>query len=336
LAIHRSLWINLEYLSAEQWVEGCHQLPSLRSDGLSSYFFFPGFTAKTGGLLRESNLIEQRDAWQADLTAQRVFLINLGLSQGAIKALFPFTSFTLDQPCKVAENPVANAISRYYPARLINLFCYDNAPVAALIEVLITDPQPTVLLIPEGIHNEYQPGQHGQLLIERVPFLPQTEYDKILWTADLNFVRGEDSIIRGIWAGKPLVWQIYPQTESTHLEKLRAWLARSGLSQDICSLMLSWNPESTQSPADGVENLSSTTNQSHKIELSGYKNNGSTDSLTNLQTRTSKFTQALHEQLQPEKFEIWQQQALRFSAEQSALSDLASSLHTFCVDKQTV
>ena len=311
-----SLWINLEYLSAEDWIEGCHRLPSLRSDGLSSHFFFPGFTEQTGGLLRESNLLAQRDVWQADRLAQRAFLTNLGLSQAALAALFP-----------VASNADAT--------RLVNLFCYDNAPVNALIETFSEDPRQTVLLIPEGIHPKYQSKQQGKLFIERVPFLPQTEYDKVLWTADLNFVRGEDSIVRGIWAAKPLIWQIYPQTENTHLEKLRAWLARTGLTEEICQLMLSWNPESTQSAAGDIENLSSIAADNFNIKISGYRKNNEAANLKNLQAQTRKFSIVLQDQLQSAKFEIWQQQARRFSAEQSALPDLASSLHTFCAAKQT-
>ena len=47
------VWINLEYLSAEAWVEGCHRRASLRTKWpLTKYFFFPGFTPRTGGLLR--------------------------------------------------------------------------------------------------------------------------------------------------------------------------------------------------------------------------------------------------------------------------------------------
>jgi len=37
-------------------------------------------------------------------------------------------------------------------------------------------------------------------------------------------VRGEDSWIRAIWAGKPFIWQPYWQTEDTHLIKLQAFL----------------------------------------------------------------------------------------------------------------
>jgi uncharacterized repeat protein (TIGR03837 family) len=310
----KTLWINLEYLSAEDWVEGCHQLPSLRSDGLSSHFFFPGFTAQTGGLLRESDLIAQRDAWQADRAGQRVFLENLGLSQAAITALFPVT---------------ANAPA----ARLVNLFCYENSPVAALIGMLGADTQQTVLLIPEGIHPEYQSGQYGQLRIERVPFLPQTEYDKILWTADLNFVRGEDSIIRGIWAGKPLIWQIYPQTENTHLEKLQAWLARTGLPDDICRLMMCWNPESAESDSEKVENLTSPAKQAQKINLTGYKNTLHIHNKGEPGLSADEFARAMQQHLQPANFHIWQQHARRFSDGQASLPDLAATLTTFCVNK---
>lgn len=280
----QSLWINLEYLSAENWIEGCHGLPSLRSDGLSSYFFFPGFTQHTGGLLREAALIAQRDAWQADRTAQRVFLEKLGLSQAAIAALFPV----------IRDNPAA---------RLVNLFCYNNAPVDALIGVFRADVRQTVLLIPEGIYPNYTSGQQGQLYIERVPFLPQTEYDKVLWTADLNFVRGEDSIVRGIWAGKPLIWQIYPQAENTHLVKLRAWLAQAGLPEDICNVMMRWNPESTPINSVTIDDC-------------------------------AEFSRALQRQLKPENFHAWQHQALRFCTSQTAQTDLACALTTFCLNKQ--
>jgi uncharacterized repeat protein (TIGR03837 family) len=279
-----SLWINLEYLSAEHWIEGCHGLPSLRSDGLSSYFFFPGFTKQTGGLLREAALITERDAWQTDRAAQRAFLEKLDLSQAAIAALFPI------QPDSSA-------------ARLVNLFCYNNAPVTALIEVLRADARQTVLLIPEGIHPQYSSGQQGQLFIERVPFLPQTEYDKVLWTADMNFVRGEDSIVRGIWAGKPLIWQIYPQTENTHLVKLRAWLAQTGLPEDICNVMMHWNPESVQIDP---------------IATDGYV----------------EFGLALQRQLKPDNFHAWQRHAHRFCTSQMAQTDLAYTLTTFCLNKQ--
>jgi len=57
-----------------------------------------------------------------------------------------------------------------------------------------------------------------------LPFLEQDDYDRLLWACDCNFVRGEDSFLRGQWALRPLVWQPYPQSEGTHLRKLEAFL----------------------------------------------------------------------------------------------------------------
>ena len=46
----------------------------------------------------------------------------------------------------------------------------------------------------------------------------------MLWACDLNFVRGEDSLVRALWAGQPFVWQIYPQHDDAHHAKLHAFL----------------------------------------------------------------------------------------------------------------
>ena len=54
------VWINLEYLRAEPYVERMHGLPSPVQQGPAArrtkWFFYPGFTARTGGLLREHDL----------------------------------------------------------------------------------------------------------------------------------------------------------------------------------------------------------------------------------------------------------------------------------------
>ena len=38
-----TIWINLEYLSAEKWIEDCHKLPSIQKNNVNKYFFFPGY-----------------------------------------------------------------------------------------------------------------------------------------------------------------------------------------------------------------------------------------------------------------------------------------------------
>ena len=270
---HHSIWVNLEYLSAEAWVEGYHGLPSLRGDGLRSHFFFPGFNARTGGLLRERDLVTRRDQWLKDPRAQHQLLKRLGVSEAALKAWHP-DFLELEAGDAYARTPQKHSRSTALDAtdsrttkranvlqgrtelkanaRLISLFCYPTAPVAQLIEALGTQPRPSLLLIPEGIATELLTGRYGlfeQVYLERIPFVSQPEYDQLLWTAELNFVRGEDSFVRALWAGKPLVWQLYPQTEGTHLIKLDAWLDRSGLPESIKHLILVWNTDPVSTTA---------------------------------------------------------------------------------------
>lgn len=220
----RPVWLNLEGLTAEEWVEGCHTLPSTHPRlPLVKHFYFPGFTAKTGGLLREAGLGAQRDAFLADPPAQRALLAQLG----------------------VAATEAA--------AFKVSLFCYPDAPVAALLAAWQAAAKPLTCLVPEGVASEAigafigsaQAGAvatRGALTVRVLPFMPQDDYDKLLWACDLNFVRGEDSFVRAQWAGKPFVWHIYPQDENLHHKKLRAFLGR--YAEDLPALQafsLAWN-----------------------------------------------------------------------------------------------
>ena len=65
---------------------------------------------------------------------------------------------------------------------------------------------------------------HSSLSISYLPALTQVDYDHLLWACDLNFVRGEDSLVRALWAGRPFIWQIYPQDDGAHHAKLEAFL----------------------------------------------------------------------------------------------------------------
>lgn len=295
-----ALWLNLEYLSAETWVEGCHGLPSLRGDGLSSYFFFPGFNSRTGGLLRERELLTRRDIWQQDPGAQRRMLERLGVSAQALTTWQP----CLEQSRATASHSTALTLQSeacdssllprtdLQPARLLTLFCYPHAPVAQLLEALCAEPRASVVLIPEGVAPELATGRLGpfkQVYLERIPFVSQPEYDQLLWMADLNFVRGEDSVVRALWAGKPLVWQIYPQTEGTHLVKLEAWLEMSGLAPEVKTLQRSWN-------ADSAGNTNLTASFSHMLGQDAYAQwSGHTLALSHQVAQGTDFAQALHD-----------------------------------------
>ncbi len=200
------VWLNLEYLTAEAWIDGCHGLPSQQQQ-LTKYFFFPGFSPKSGGLLCESNLFSARDQWQQDPDSRRQFCLQRNL-----------------HPPRPNE-------------QFISLFSYENQSIPALIEQWQASSTPIRCLVPAGrsvnsLHTIFQdiplhPGsrlQRDALILEVLPMTDQTGYDQLLWSCDLNIVRGEDSFLRAQWAGRPFVWHIFPQEEDAHLEKLAAFL----------------------------------------------------------------------------------------------------------------
>jgi uncharacterized repeat protein (TIGR03837 family) len=206
------LWINLEYLSAEPWVEGCHGLPSPQANGVPKFFFFPGFTSATGGLLREPDLPARRKAAQAQDRDERLRALT-GRSAG----------------------PAADD-----DALTVLLFCYSDAPLTGLQAALAGLERPVRLLVP-GDRPPAVLHDQGGLRIVPIPFVPQTRFDELLWCCDLIFVRGEDSLVRALWAGVPLVWQIYRQAEDAHLNKLEAWLGRARWPGPAAELIRAWN-----------------------------------------------------------------------------------------------
>jgi uncharacterized repeat protein (TIGR03837 family) len=202
-------WINLEYLSAENWVGECHGLasPSPRLP-LTKHFFFPGFATDTGGVLVERELDKRRQAFQLDARAQAAFWQDLDLPA-----------------------PHGDEIR-------LSLFCYPGSRAEELFACW-REQGPVTCLVPEGIAGEAIAtffGQaapvaggalhRGSLEVRVLPFLEQDRYDRLLWACDCNFVRGEDSFVRAQWALRPMVWQPYPQAEGTHLLKLEAFLSR--------------------------------------------------------------------------------------------------------------
>ena len=212
-------WINLEYLSAEDFVERSHGLSSPQTAGpgagLRKWFFYPGFTPRTGGLIRECDLLARQQAFDAS-----VWL-------------------------------AAQGIAEAQGERVVSLFCYEQPALPALLDRL--GRQPTLLLATAGQSARQVSAllgptlRRGALRAVLLPALTQRDCDHLMWASDLNFVRGEDSFARAQWAGKPFVWQIYPQDDGAHFAKLDAFLARfvggadAGLAAGLRDFWRAWN-----------------------------------------------------------------------------------------------
>ncbi len=186
------VWINLEYLSAEAFVERSHGLRSPQCSGpgagLDKWFFFPGFSPATGGLLQHPP--------PPAPAAAHAWLARRGWA------------------------PVAGE-------RSVLLFGYANPALQAVLAALAG--QPTLLWLPQGPMQAQLAGQPlpAGLRMQPLPWLPLADFDQLLAAADLKLVRGEDSFVRAQLLGHgPVLWQIYPQDDGAHGPKLDAWLAR--------------------------------------------------------------------------------------------------------------
>ncbi len=218
-ALHGAIpWVNLEYLTAEPFAERSHGLPSPvlsgPASGLTKHFFYPGFTSRTGGLLREPATMSHRAAF--------------------------------DRAQWLAQQGIAFA-----GEQLVSLFCYEPAALPALLDQLAAGAQPSRLLVTPGratlAVKAVAGGRDawGSLAITWLPPLPQPEFDRLLWACDLNFVRGEDSLVRALWAGNPLVWQAYPQEDGAHHQKIDAFLDAIGAPASLRQFHAAWNGAGT-------------------------------------------------------------------------------------------
>ncbi|WP_082210027.1 elongation factor P maturation arginine rhamnosyltransferase EarP [Serpentinimonas barnesii] len=209
------VWLNLEYLSAEPWAERCHGLPSPVLSGplvgRCKWFYYPGFTAGSGGLLREiancpapeaTPSSEPSEPSAPDITRLQILL-------------FCYQAPAL--PALLADPALAQAhwlltAGRAQAAWQAAWSGQPDSPAQTTATDANTNPPPFPAHSP--------PTPQTTLL----PLLAQTEFDALLRTCHLNLVRGEDSLVSALWAGQPLLWQLYPQHDGAHLAKLDAFL----------------------------------------------------------------------------------------------------------------
>jgi uncharacterized repeat protein (TIGR03837 family) len=221
---HPPVWINLEYLSAETFVDRSHGLLSPQAGGLHKWFFYPGFTPRTGGLIREADLLLRQQGFDGAAWLH------------------------------------SHGIKRQADEQIVSLFCYEQPALPALLDQL--SRRPTLLLATAGqatrqIDHLLGPYlRRGALRAHRLPALSQTDYDHLLWASDLSFVRGEDSFVRAQWAGKPFVWQIYPQSDGADTVKLQAFLDRflqtadATLAASVRQAWAAWNGAAAPWPTE--------------------------------------------------------------------------------------
>ena len=207
------VWINLEYLSAEPYVERSHRLPSPvmsgPAKGSTKWFFYPGFTERTGGLLREDDLLARQSAF--------------------------------DAPSWLLHQAIAPDATRLR----VCLFCYEPPALKTVLQQAGQASAASDWLVTPGRAWQAVQGLQSPVAsacrLHALPPLTQTDFDHLLWSCDLNFVRGEDSLVRALWAGQAFVWQIYPQHDDAHHAKLAAFLDWLRAPDSLRNFHRAWN-----------------------------------------------------------------------------------------------
>ena len=208
------VWINLEYFSAEDAALRNHGLPSPvmsgPAKGMIKWFYYPGLTEDSGGVM-------------GGLSA----MTSLGMTNSGN----------------------TGSVGKHASALKISLFCYEPASLGLWLQQLNELPQSVVLSVTAGRATQAVRqvlkawSEPTKFVIEELPYLSHPAFDAMLGAQDLNLVRGEDSLIRAIWAGKAFLWQIYPQDDGAHHAKLAAFLKATHASDVVVQAHLAWNAE---------------------------------------------------------------------------------------------
>ncbi|WDD88215.1 elongation factor P maturation arginine rhamnosyltransferase EarP [Fusobacterium nucleatum] len=190
------LIINLEYFSAEKWVDDFHLQESFLGGNLKKYFFIPGLSEKSGGILLDNEFLERKKKVEAN---KEYYLEKFGIKEkyDLIGSVFSYEKnfdSLIEELKKLGKKIILLILSEKTQKNFIKYF--DNG-------------------------NNYD-----KIKFVKLPFFTYDKYEDLLALCDFNLVRGEDSFVRALLLGKPFLWHIYPQDENTHIEKLESFLEK--------------------------------------------------------------------------------------------------------------
>ena len=190
------LIINLEYFSAEKWVDDFHLQESFLGENLKKYFFIPGLSKKSGGILLDNEFLERKKKVTKN---KGYYLKKIGINEkyDLIGSVFSYEKnfdFLIEELKKLDKKILLLILSEKTQKNFIKYF--DNV-------------------------NNYD-----KIKFVKLPFFTYDKYEELLALCDFNLVRGEDSFVRALLLGKPFLWHIYPQEGNTHIKKLESFLEK--------------------------------------------------------------------------------------------------------------
>lgn len=205
--------VNLEYLSAEDWVDDFHLLKSgTRSVFVKKVNFMPGFTAKTGGLILDKPFIN--------------FLYSNRTCKNQNALDFIKKDFSV-QEVEFLKNENVFCVSVF-------LYQKDFSPqikALKLYQDFVKQKNPEFkvhIFLANSVHlkNFENDCKQNEIEFSHLNYLEQQAWDAFLTLCDFNFVRGEDSFSRAVLSGIPFFWQSYVQDDEFQLVKVNAFLQK--------------------------------------------------------------------------------------------------------------
>ena len=241
------LWINLEYLSGEKWIEDFHLCESLiDSKTLKKIFFMPGFSEKSGGVIIDSGFLERMKFGKEN----RDEVFKKYFKDFDLKDKFIGTVFSYE---KNFEN-LLETLKNYEKETILLLMGEKTQKsFSEILKKNLTEDYGNIV-------------KYGKITMIYSDFFSQEEYEEIISASDFNFTRGEDSFVRGIILGKPFMWHIYLQEEKAHMDKIKAFTERfkesvevseeeKNIIESYCNLLEDYNDRDKNSLEKGKEDF---------------------------------------------------------------------------------
>ena len=241
------LWINLEYLSGEKWIEDFHLCESLiDSKTLKKIFFMPGFSEKSGGVIIDSGFLERMKFGKEN----RDEVFKKYFKDFDLKDKFIGTVFSYE---KNFENLLETLKNYKKETVLLLMGEKTQKSFSEILKKNLTEDYGNIV-------------KYGKITMIYSNFFSQEEYEEIISASDFNFTRGEDSFVRGIILGKPFMWHIYLQEEKAHMDKIKAFTERfkesvevseeeKNIIESYCNLLEDYNDRDKNSLEKGKEDF---------------------------------------------------------------------------------
>ena len=163
---------------------------------LKKYFFIPGLSKKSGGILLDNEFLERKKRVEEN---KEYYLEKFGINE----------KYDL----------------------IASVFSYEKNFDSLIKELKKLDKKFLLLILSEKTQKNFikyfdNNNNYDKIKFVKLPFFTYDKYEELLALCDFNLVRGEDSFVRALLLGKPFLWHIYPQDENTHIKKLESFLEK--------------------------------------------------------------------------------------------------------------